>query len=48
MTFLALRNAQLGRYVWNAKGEEVLSKIQRAREALASPINRDFISEATL
>jgi hypothetical protein len=22
------------RYVWNAKGEEILSKIQRAREAL--------------
>lgn len=33
-TFLALRNAQPTRYVWNAKGEEILSKIQRAREAL--------------
>jgi len=45
-TFLALRNAQLRRYIWNAKGEDVLNKIQRAREALASPINRDIISEA--
>jgi len=33
-TFMALRNAQPTRYVWNAKGEEILSKIQRAREAL--------------
>ncbi len=29
-TFLALRNAQLTRYVWNAKGEDILSKLQRA------------------
>ena len=35
-TFLALRNAQRTRYVWNAKGEEILNKIQRAREAMAS------------
>lgn len=33
-TFMALRNTQPTRYVWNAKGEEILSKIQRAREAL--------------
>lgn len=33
-TLMALRNAQPTRYVWNAKGEEILSKIQRAREAL--------------
>ncbi|GFZ67867.1 hypothetical protein PSE10B_43890 [Pseudomonas amygdali pv. eriobotryae] len=33
-TFMALRNAQPTRYVWNAKGEEILNKIQRAREAL--------------
>lgn len=37
--FLALRNAQSTRYVWSAKGEDVLSKIQRAREALASQAN---------
>lgn len=34
--FLALRNAQLTRYVWSAKGDDILSKTQRAREALAS------------
>ncbi|RML29860.1 hypothetical protein ALQ97_100955, partial [Pseudomonas savastanoi pv. glycinea] len=28
-TFLALRNAQPTRYVWNAKGEDILNKIQR-------------------
>ena len=33
-TFMALRNAQPTRYVWNAKGEEILNTIQRAREAL--------------
>ena len=37
--FLALRNAQPTRYVWSAKGEDILSKIQRAREALASQAN---------
>ncbi|RMP96818.1 hypothetical protein ALQ13_100928 [Pseudomonas savastanoi pv. glycinea] len=31
-TFLALRT----RYVWNAKGEDILNKIQRAREAMTS------------
>ncbi|PBM15906.1 IS630 family transposase [Pseudomonas aeruginosa] len=35
-TFLALRNAQPTRYVWNAKGEDILNKIQRAREAMVS------------
>jgi hypothetical protein len=35
-TFLALRNAQPPRYVWNAKGEDILNKIQRAREAMTS------------
>ena len=35
-TFLALRNAQPTRYVWNAKGEDILNKIQRDREAMAS------------
>lgn len=33
-TFMALRNAQSTRYVWNAKGEEILNKILRAHEAL--------------
>ena len=37
--FLALRNAQPTRYVWSAKGGDKLSKIQRAREALASQAN---------
>ena len=35
-TFLALRNAQPTRYVWNAKGEDILNKVQRAREAMVS------------
>ena len=35
-TFLALRNAQPTRYVWSAKGEDILKKIQRARQAMAS------------
>ena len=35
-TFLALRNAQPTCYVWNATGEDILNKIQRAREAMAS------------
>lgn len=35
-TFLALRNAHPTRYVWNTKGEDILNKIQRAREAMAS------------
>ncbi len=35
-TFLALQNALPTRYVWNAKGEDILNKIQRAREAMAS------------
>ena len=34
--FLALRNAQPTRYVWNAKGENILNKIQRARVAMAA------------
>ncbi|MDU8490571.1 IS630 family transposase, partial [Pseudomonas syringae pv. actinidiae] len=35
-TFLALRNAQPTRYVWNAKGEDILNKIQRARVAMST------------
>ena len=37
-TFLALRNAQPTRYVWNAKGEDILNKVQRAREAMVSQV----------
>jgi hypothetical protein len=32
---LAERNANPTRYTWNAKGEEILRKIQRAKAALA-------------
>ncbi|OSO03307.1 hypothetical protein BV356_03957 [Pseudomonas syringae pv. actinidiae] len=35
-TFLALRNAQPTRYVWSAKGEDILNKIQRARAATST------------
>jgi hypothetical protein len=31
---LADRNQNPKRYVWNAKGEEILRKIQRARNAM--------------
>jgi hypothetical protein len=42
---MALRNAQPTRYVWNAKGEEILNKIQRAREALETAVNKQIISK---
>lgn len=32
--YLALRNQEPKRYLWKAKGEEILAKIQRARKAL--------------
>jgi transposase len=35
--YLSARNAEPRRYVWRAKGEEILAKIQRARDALTSP-----------
>ncbi|KPZ15851.1 ISPsy25, transposase [Pseudomonas amygdali pv. ulmi] len=38
--FMALRNAQPTRYVWNSKGEEILNKIQRGREALETAVNK--------
>lgn len=39
LAYLAERNLHPKRYVWKAKGEEILRKIQRAREALApSPV----------
>lgn len=44
-TFLALRNAQPTRYVWNAKGEDILNKIQRAREAMAVQTNGRLFRE---
>src|SRR2546428_10130804 len=34
VAYLAERNLQPKRYVWKAKGEEILAKIQRAREIL--------------
>ncbi len=34
--YLALRNEQPKRYLWRAKGEEILAKIQRARLAQAA------------
>lgn len=38
-SYLADRNLNPKRYVWKAKGEEILAKIQRAREAqIQSPI----------
>jgi transposase len=38
-TFLALRDAQPTRYVWSAKGEEILSKIRRARDVMDAQMN---------
>ena len=34
LTYLAEHNANPKPYTWNAKGEEILRKIQRARQAL--------------
>ena len=36
MAYLAERNATPTRYTWNAKGEDILRKIQRAKQA--SPV----------
>ena len=44
-TFMALRDAQPSRSVWNAKGEEILNKIQRAREALEAVQEKQVISK---
>ena len=38
--YLAERNLAPKRYVWKAKGEEILSKIKRARERLNEIIKR--------
>lgn len=35
LAYLAERNAHPTRYTWNAKGEDILRKIQRARQALS-------------
>ena len=37
--YLAERNEHPKRYVWRAKGEEILKKIARAKEVLARIIN---------
>ncbi len=37
--YLADRNENPKRYVWRAKGEEILKKISRAKEALAKVTN---------
>lgn len=36
--YLAARNLNPKRYVWKAKGAEILAKIQRARQALENQI----------
>ena len=37
--FLAVRNEEPKRYVWRAKGEDILRKIEKARAALELVIN---------
>lgn len=37
MRELADRNQNPKRYVWKAKGEDILRKIQQARQTLAQP-----------
>ena len=36
--FLAERNQNAKRYVWHAKGEEILRKIEEARRAMAAAL----------
>ncbi|MGH8383339.1 MAG: IS630 family transposase, partial [Pseudomonas sp.] len=38
-------NAQPCRYVWSAKGEDILRKIQRAREVMAGTPVENVLSE---
>jgi transposase len=46
ITFLAARNDNPRRYVWKAKGEDILRKIDAARRALAAdPVVSNSISE---
>ena len=40
MDYLVARNEKPKRYVWKAKGEEILKKIQRAKQALEAVIAR--------
>src|SRR5882724_552130 len=48
IAFLAARNDNPRRYVWRAKGEEILRKIDAARRALAaSQAKPNYISEIT-
>jgi transposase len=37
--YLTLRNLEPKRYLWKAKGEEILAKIHRARQAMAAAVN---------
>ena len=46
ITFLAARNENPRRYLWKAKGEDILRKIDAARRALpADPATSNYISE---
>jgi hypothetical protein len=48
MTFLAHRNDNPRRYVWKAKGEDILRKIDAARRALAAgPAQYNSISDTS-
>jgi transposase len=48
ITFLAARNDNPRRYVWKAKGEDILRKIDTARRALAAgPSHSNSISETS-
>ena len=48
ITFLAARNDNPQRYVWKAKGEDILRKIDAARRALAAaPVQCNSISETS-
>lgn len=44
-TFLALHNAQPCRYVWSAKGEDILRKIQSTREAMSGTTEENVLYE---
>lgn len=44
---LALHNAQPCRYVWSAKGEDTLRKIQSARDAMAGTLKENVLSETS-
>src|SRR6266542_2680962 len=48
ITFLAARNDNPRRYVWKAKGEDILRKIDTARRALAAGLSHsNSISETS-